>query len=191
MKRQDDETCDKKAGPRVGSPLFLRKHGLGFSVSRKRKKAFSMVELVLCLLLWAAFAGAVLTTFLPYYMEGRNRQIALREAENITRWIQRNLIKACIERRAFDIDYYSVRQDFIKIQWYSPPEQKTYKTDGKCWIKFATRGRVKPRYSPAWHTMTPAVTFNIYTTGDKNSTERPVARITISGYCLVTLHEVQ
>ncbi len=191
MKRQDDETCDIKAGPRVGSPLFLRKHGLGFSVSRKRKKAFSMVELVLCLLLWAAFAGAVLTTFLPYYMEERNRQIALREAENITRWIQRNLIKACIERRSFRIKYYSGRRDFIRILWFNPNRNETYDTRGRCWVKFDSKASITPAYTPAWHTMTPAVTFNIYTTGDKNSTERPVARITISGYCLVTLHEVQ
>ncbi len=191
MTLQNDKICDMKAGSRVGTPLFLREHGHGVSGCRNRKRAYSMVELMLCLLLWAAFAGAVLTTFLPSYMEERNRQVALREAENITRWIQRTLIKACIERRSFRIKYHTGRQDFIRILWFNPNRNETYNTRGRCWVKVDSKASITPAYTPAWHTMTPAVTFNIYTTGDKNSTERPVARITISGYCLVTLHEVQ
>ncbi|MGC9490595.1 MAG: hypothetical protein ACP5CD_05155 [Thermovirgaceae bacterium] len=101
------------------------------------------------------------------------------------------MIKACIERRAFDIKYYSGRRDFIRIQWYSPPEQETYSTGGKCWIHFDTNGQVRPRYSPAWHTMTPALTLKIYTGDDKNKPQRPVAKITISGYCLVSFRKAE
>lgn len=153
----------------------------------KRGAAFSIPEILVCLLLWGALAGAVMATCLPSWTEGKGTQAALREAEQLTRWIQRSLIKACIERRAFEIKYYTGRNDFLKIQWFNPSEQETYTTRGRCWVQFDTKTRVKPRYTPAWHTMTPAVTLKVYADNDKYSTRGPVARITISGYCLVSL----
>ncbi|MGC9372410.1 MAG: hypothetical protein ACP5DY_03730 [Thermovirgaceae bacterium] len=189
MKQRGDETFDSQAGTRVGSPLFLWGKP---SVFRNRpRKAYSLLEFLVCLLLWSALAGAILVTFLPPHLEAHRNRVALREGEHIARWIQRSLIKACIERRAFDIKYYSGRRDFMRIQWYSPPEQETYRTDGKCWIQFDTRGWVRPRYSPAWHTMTPAVTLKIYTSGDRYDPQPPVAKITVSGYCLVSFREVE
>jgi hypothetical protein len=189
MKQRGEEAFDSKAGTRVGSPLFLWETP-GFSVGRFRK-ASSLPELLLCLLLWVVLAGAILGSSLPSYMEERKKQVALQEGEYVARWLQRNLIKACIERRAFDIKYYSGRRDFMRIQWYSPPEQETYRTGGKCWIQFDTQGSVTPRYSPAWHTMTPAVTLKIYASNDKNDPHGPVGKITVSGYCLVSVRETE
>jgi hypothetical protein len=189
MKQRGDEAFDSKAGTRVGSPLFLWETP-GFSAGRFRK-ASSIPELLLCLLLWVTLAGAILGSSLPSYMEERKKQIALQEGEYVARWLQRNLIKACIERRAFDIKYYTGRLDAIKIQWYSPPVQETYKLRGKCWIQFDTQGSVTPRYSPTWHTMTPAVTLKVYTSADKDDIHRPVGKITVSGYCLVSFRETE
>lgn len=189
MKQRGDEAFASKAGTLVGPPLFLwRKPSL---FRNRPRKAHFLLELLVCLFLWSALAGAILVTFLPPYLEKHRNRVALREGEYIARWIQRSLIKACIERRAFDIKYYSGRRDFMRIQWYSPPEQETYRTDGKCWIQFDTQGRVQPRYSPAWHTMTPALTLKVYAGGDKNDPRGPVGRITVSGYCLVSFHEAE
>jgi len=189
MNQRGDEACNSKAGTRVGSPLFSWKNP---SLFRNRpRKAYSLLELLVCLLLCSVLAGAILVTFLPSHLEEHRRRVALREGEQVARWIQRSLIKACIERRAFKIKYYSGRSDFIKIQWYSPPIQEKYELRGKCWIQFDTRGSVSPRYSPAWHTMTPALTLKIYTSGDKNDLHPPVARITVSGYCLVSFREAE
>ncbi len=189
MRQRGDEAFNYKAGTRVGPPLFLWEKA---SVSRNRpRKAYSFLELLVCLLLCSALAGAMLATFLPAHLEQHRKRVAVQEGENIARWIQRSLIKACIERRAFDIKYYSGRRDFMRIQWYSPPEQETYRTDGKCWVQFDTKGWVRPRYSPAWHTMTPAVTLKIYTSGDKYDPGPPVGEITVSGYCLVSFREAE
>ncbi len=188
MKQRGDEAFDSKAGTRVGSPLFLWGGPPLFRGTRKRGGSF--VELLVCLLLWMVLAGAILGACLASYMEGQKNRIALQEGEYIARWIQRNLIRACIERKAFEIKYYSGRRDFVKIQWYSPPEQENYRTGGKCWIQFDTKGPVRPRYSPAWHTMTPAVTLKIYVSDDIYDPQGPVAKITVSGYCLVTFREI-
>ncbi|MGC9490594.1 MAG: prepilin-type N-terminal cleavage/methylation domain-containing protein [Thermovirgaceae bacterium] len=63
MKQRGDEAFDTKAGTLVGSPLFLCKKPPFFG--KQPRKAFSLMELLVCLLLCSVLAGAILVTFLP------------------------------------------------------------------------------------------------------------------------------
>ena len=159
---------------------------------RRRKRAFSLVELLLCVAMWSVLAGVFLLSLgvgvFKVKSEGAvgKTRGALRGSKKIYSWLQRVIIKACIERRAFQVKYYSGYRDFIRIQWFDPLETETYRTEGRCWVAFESSKSLFYTYTPAWHTMTPAFTLKI-SNGQKNG--QVVSRISVSPYCLVTLKE--
>jgi len=175
---------DLKKGPARG-PKFFPSTG-------KKKRAFSLVELLLCIAMWSVLAGILLLSLdvgiLTVKSEGSvvRPSVALRESKNIYRWLQRVIIKACMERRAFQVKYYSGYRDFIRIQWFDPLETETYRTEGRCWVAFESSNNLFYSYNPSWHTMTPAFTLKI-SNGQKSG--QVVSRISVSPYCLVTLKE--
>ncbi|AER66258.1 hypothetical protein Tlie_0523 [Thermovirga lienii DSM 17291] len=175
---------DLKGGPARGPKFFLPR--------RQRKRAFSLVELLLCIAMWSVLAGILLLSLDVGILTVKSEEavvkpsVALRESKNIYRWLQKVMIKACIERRSFQVKYYSGYRDFIRIQWFDPLETETYRTEGRCWVAFESSKNLFYSYAPAWHTMTPAFTLKI-SNGQKNG--QVVSRISVSPYCLVTLKE--
>jgi len=180
-----NKRTQESRGPTRGPKFFL---------SLRKNKAFCLLELLLCVAMWSILAGIVFITFDEGLLGIKSEtqmvkpSVALREARNIQRWLQRNIIKACMKRRAFQVKYYSGYRDYIRIQWFDPIETETYRTEGRCWVAFESSKNFFYSYNPSWHTMTPAFTLKIRNGKNKGSV---VSRISVSAYCLVSLKEGQ
>ena len=152
----------------------------------RSKRAFSLIETAVVLSLVAALllAFSPIVTGLMSERAG-SEAAARREARNLTRHIERDLMRACLRRRAFDVKYLSGFKKEFLILWYNPSEYERYQTGDRCLVYFKSTVAQSKCYTPTWHTMTPAFTLYVYTPGKKK-----VAEIAVSAYCSVRLTEL-
>jgi len=172
----DDEIEEPSPGGVKSPPTFCA----------RSRRGFSLIETVVVLSLVAALSLAFTPIVMGLISERAGSEAAARcEARNLTRHIERVLMKACLHRRAFDVKYLSGFKKEFLILWYNPSEYERYQTGGRCLVYFKSTVAQSKCYTPTWHTMTPAFTLYIYTPGKKK-----VAEIAVSAYCSVKLTEL-
>ncbi|MEA3507487.1 MAG: prepilin-type N-terminal cleavage/methylation domain-containing protein [Synergistota bacterium] len=180
MRLQSNAKKQCERGARKGLPFFAARE--------LKRRAFSLIELLVVLLIVSTLGGAV-SLLLGGSFFGDKSAAAVRDAENITRLLQHAEQRAILRFRAFDVKFLGGDRDQVMIHWYNPSEYQYYYLEEGCYVRFNSQGATQDkRFSPGWQTMTPGFTLNICS--EKFGAGK-VAQITFSVYGKVTLTLVE
>ena len=155
--------------------------------SRRKRKGFSLVEVLVVLVMIGMIAGSV--CMIGIGVTGRfspapTGQSLKLEAEYARLWVEQIFWRALLERRFFKLisvaDYPAAK---LKVRWDDDLSEEEFKSNKIAFIAEGTEYTFN--YTPMWHTLTPGVTLRVLPIGANGGS--PIAKITISPYCRVSM----
>lgn len=147
---------------------------------------FTLVEVLCVLTTTMLLSGALLfTAYVSIWGQEASEARTKREAQTITRWLNRVYIKALLERRVFEI-YFSSSQatDKLILKWMDTNTQEIYDAKGRCYM-LCQSAIWKASYTPTWHMTSPGFTLACYHRPTSNNLQKAVCFIRVSPYCRV------
>ena len=167
-----NRTVVRRGGPE-GPPLLKR-------------RAFTLVELLSVLLLFAIVGGGISIAAVSSWIGPPSEETVIREGKWAAHWLQRVFYKAMMHRKSFVFRLSpSVPQQKLVIHWVDG-EKEVYDREGRVWFTNHSAVMSNCTFSPLWNTVSPAFTIEVGTSSKKR---RPVRYIIVNPYCRVAYRD--
>ncbi|GEM_PF-1326442 len=146
---------------------------------------FSLVETLVVVAICGVLGGFLAITLGNKLPWNDPKEVAIRQAEAVQRWLDAELEKGLLEQKAFTLKLPGTPSKKLFLTWegHSFTESETYDSRAEC--DFAVQGGHPATiiYNPSYHSVSPAFTLNVLPPGDRY----PVRRVIVSPYARVRL----
>lgn len=160
------------------------------SFRRRPRCAFSLSELLACVLILGILSGGVALAPFSSFLDSSSRESVIREAERTASWLQRVFHKALLSGRGFTLRVASLQsQRRIVVHWASPVEDEVYDGGGRAY--FLNHALESPfcQYTPKWNMLTPALTIRVGSSESPRKGLKALRYIVVSPYGRVSLRD--
>jgi prepilin-type N-terminal cleavage/methylation domain-containing protein len=125
----------------------------------KNSRAFTLVEVLVSVIIFAFFAGTVSLARSAFENDGALPQ---QEARRLGQWLTNVMTISNRSGRPFSLVCPgNLTESFIQVEWENPLQTKTYTSLYGCRFVRYQGTSPKSHYVPQWNTLTPTATIKV------------------------------